>query len=281
MQPGFPQAGLQKAEGPLTHGGGPFALIPNSRSLDDHGPQRITSNGTAPSSRRARIARPRIRGRERIHYLNLRGAALRLGWTRPVCIRNKRSDADVGRFSLAAIIDDLTSEARTEPRTNLFVMASVIGDAGSAPVKLRNLSAHGALVEGAVLPEAGAMFRLCRGDLTIRGRVIWSAGGRAGLRFDGVANVSEWLPQGSTSGQQRVDELMLHIKGSGAPALAASKRRPPATSVTSGELRRLKEMLEELANDLADDDMVVERHASKLQVLDVVAQALGKLAETR
>ena len=53
-------------------------------------------------------------------------------------------------------------DVRREPRTNMFVMATIYADTGSAPVKVRNLSSTGALIEGEVLPPLGATVRLRR-----------------------------------------------------------------------------------------------------------------------
>lgn len=51
------------------------------------------------------------------------------------------------------------------------------------PVKLRNLSADGALVEGEQLPVEGAELRFRKGDLVVPARVVWVRGTRAGLSF--------------------------------------------------------------------------------------------------
>lgn len=53
----------------------------------------------------------------------------------------------------------------------------------SLPVKLRNLSADGALVEGDSLPVEGAEVVFRRQELGVNARVIWVRGGRAGLSF--------------------------------------------------------------------------------------------------
>ena len=179
---------------------------------------------------------------------------------------------------------DAASEGRIERRTNMFVMASLVADAGSGPVKMRNLSAHGALVEGAVLPRAGSRFRLYRGELSIWGKVVWSDHGRAGLRFDSLAIVSDWLPRAQTNvAQQRIDDMISQMKTgrrSSAPSRAPIPVKEDA-SITPGDLYRLKEAIESLAEDLAEDPSLVERFASKLQTLDIVAQTLDKLARLR
>lgn len=54
----------------------------------------------------------------------------------------------------------------------------------SLPVKLRNLSAEGALVEGENLPVEGAELLFRRQELSAQARVIWVRGGRCGLAFN-------------------------------------------------------------------------------------------------
>jgi hypothetical protein len=107
-------------------------------------------------------------------------------------------------------------------------MATIYTDNGSMPVRLRNLSAKGALAEGSDLPSVGEKVRLCRGSLEIAGELVWCEDG------------SQW--------------------------------------VTTTDLLRLKKAVEILADALADDPSVLERHGSRLQVLDAVAQTLRKLA---
>lgn len=53
----------------------------------------------------------------------------------------------------------------------------------SLPVKLRNLSADGALVEGDKLPVEGAEVVFRRQELTAAAKVVWVGGGRCGVSF--------------------------------------------------------------------------------------------------
>jgi PilZ domain len=52
------------------------------------------------------------------------------------------------------------------------------------PVKLRNLSEEGALVEGDRLPLEGSTTFFTRNDLRLKSRVIWIQGRYAGVAFD-------------------------------------------------------------------------------------------------
>lgn len=174
--------------------------------------------------------------------------------------------------------------ARRETRTSLFVMATLYADSGSAPVKVRDLSSAGALIEGGLIPPPGTDVRLCRGSLNIMGEIVWCRGGRAGLKFNSSVSVSEWLPgRRAVASQQRVDEIVQEVKASE----TLTSRSPSQDSklqpgkITPAELTRLRVAIESLAEDLAADPDVVQRHIAKLQTLDIVAQALRKLVADR
>ena len=66
-----------------------------------------------------------------------------------------------------------------------MLMAAALELSGrSLPVKLRNLSSDGALVEGERLPVEGSEVVFRRQELAVSGRVVWLRGGRAGLSFN-------------------------------------------------------------------------------------------------
>lgn len=165
----------------------------------------------------------------------------------------------------------------------MFVMAAIYASAGSTPVKLRNVSPRGALIEGAVVPPLGSRVRLCRGSLSVTAAIVWSKEGRAGLRFESTVCVDDWLPRNrAMTPQERVDEMVGQVKAS------ALVPRSPADDVTSESgkagalgLVRLAHALESLAEDLTADPDVVKRHLLKIQTLDVAAQALRKVAAER
>lgn len=185
---------------------------------------------------------------------------------------------------ITQIAEPVQHHARREPRKSMFVMATIYAAAGSAPVKVRDMSSRGALIEGAVIPAAGTEVRLCRGSLSIASEVVWSREGRGGLVFDSNVSVADWLPsKRALAAQQRVDVIVQQTKVSrivdAAPA-AVSPTFPPS-EFTALELTRLRQAIESLANDLADDPAAVERHGPKLETLDLAAQTLRKLAAER
>lgn len=72
---------------------------------------------------------------------------------------------------------------RRERRSNVLLSAVLELSGKALEVKLRNLSADGALVEGDSLPVEGAEIRFRRHELAVNGRVVWVRGNRAGLSF--------------------------------------------------------------------------------------------------
>jgi hypothetical protein len=72
---------------------------------------------------------------------------------------------------------------RKARRSNVLMSASLELSGTSLPVKLRNLSAEGALVEGDKLPVEGASIQFRKGDLSVAGNVAWVKGRQAGVAF--------------------------------------------------------------------------------------------------
>jgi hypothetical protein len=159
-----------------------------------------------------------------------------------------------------------------EPRTNMFVLATLYAGGASAPVKIRNLSPTGALIEGKRIPPPATKVSLRRGSLAVSGQVMWCGDGRAGLNFEAPAAVAHWLPGGEALIKQaRVDAI---FNGSG--GLAASDAAPDAT--TPFEIVKVQRLLLSLAEALADDAQAVVRYAAELQALDVAAELLAQMA---
>lgn len=181
------------------------------------------------------------------------------------------------------IIEPDRTDTRRGPRTSLFVMAVMYAGNASAPVKLRDVSAGGALVEGALIPTPGTKISLRRGSLVVTGEVAWQKDGRAGLSFDTRVSVGDWLPSAKVpAAQQRVDEAVQQIKSSMLGRAPGAISLPlESVPVTASELRGLRRAIESLADDLSDDPAVVARHAAALQTLDLAVQILSRLVADR
>lgn len=176
------------------------------------------------------------------------------------------------------ILKSEEKDTRRAPRKSMFVMATLYAATGSAPVKVRDMSAGGALIEGGVIPPAGTKVRLCRGSLSVTGTIAWFKEARAGLSFDSSVSPDQWLPAGPPAPQLRVDEVVQQVKASIVnPAPFAAPASVEPTPVTALELTRIRRAIEELADELADDPAVVAKHAAKLSTLDLAVQILRKI----
>ncbi len=169
---------------------------------------------------------------------------------------------------------------RVETRKALFVLATLHARGMAGPVKLRNISAMGALIEGTNLPPSGTGFELVRGGLRIVGEVVWRNGGKAGLRFREPTDTALWLPSGS-GGQRQVDDTFQRLK---AQAPVEPRKDIPAAPrhssfVSAVDLRRAAAALDDLADTLADDAAALARYGGKLQSLDIAAQLLRRMAD--
>lgn len=73
---------------------------------------------------------------------------------------------------------------RRARRSHVLMAASIEASGQTLPVKLRNLSSEGALVEGGELPAIGSPVIFRKKELSLAGRVAWVIDGRAGIAFD-------------------------------------------------------------------------------------------------
>ena len=169
----------------------------------------------------------------------------------------------------------------------MFLAAMLYGVGYSAPVKIRNMSASGALAEGAAVPEVGVAIRLVRGSLSVPGIVRWANEGRCGIEFASLVCVRDWLAPPANSEQQRVDDVVRLVKG-GAVALNPAPRS--ITGITSSrhcavpaqlgdDLRRVCALIDKLGESLLCDEATVVRHGLELQNFDICRQTIAAVAD--
>jgi PilZ domain len=72
---------------------------------------------------------------------------------------------------------------RRSRRAPVLLAATIEVDGVAQPVKLRNLSEDGALIEGERLPAEGSTSFFQRNDLRLKSRVVWVHGRFAGVAF--------------------------------------------------------------------------------------------------
>lgn len=171
------------------------------------------------------------------------------------------------------------SDARNAHRANVF-LTGVLSIAGSSfPVRIRNLSATGALVDGKDLPATGDAVRLQRGPYSVVAEAMWRKPGTCGLRFSSTVPVQEWIAYGTGhKGQQRVDDMIASVRAGAAPVAAADIAAARSTAAdrlqTVEQLRIVADQLEEVAAKFAAIPAVVEQGMAGLQTLDIARQTL-------
>jgi len=160
---------------------------------------------------------------------------------------------------------------RAQVRSNVFLAAALIAGARTIPVRLRNLSLRGALLEAPSLPSAGSKVRLVRGELSAEGEIAWQRDGIAGLRLSEDIDVAQWVQRIGHRGQQRVDE-----------AIAALRAHKPARSVDdkerSASLARMSAELDSICERLALFPEMSVDFAEEMLKLDALAQNFRRLS---
>ena len=82
-------------------------------------------------------------------------------------------------------MDESSQTQNRRTRRSKVLMTATLELSGSAlTVKLRNLSAEGALIEGDNLPVEGSKLVFKRLELSVAGRIAWVSGKRAGVTFN-------------------------------------------------------------------------------------------------
>jgi len=79
--------------------------------------------------------------------------------------------------------ESTTTQNRRSRRSNVLLSASIEFSGSALPVKLRNLSSEGALIDGDKLPVEGSEVLFRKAELSLAGRIAWVEGKRAGLAF--------------------------------------------------------------------------------------------------
>ena len=118
---------------------------------------------------------------------------------------------------------------RRTPRSHLFMKASLDVGGRQHEVRLRNLSADGALVQGEELPVEGTEVLFRKEKLSVPGRIAWTADGRAGVSF----------------AQALEPDVVLRHVPQPRTRMETSTRRPRLTSseLSAGEKRYVDEWL--------------------------------------
>ncbi len=140
------------------------------------------------------------------------------------------------------------------------------------------MSSSGALIEAALLPLPGSRIVLKRGSLQAAGRIAWQSNRRAGVAFESIIHVADWMARTASSGQDRVDELVASFKANAAvsPIQAAAFDKVSVTPTIEDELVTIRGDLLALSESLIGDAIVAATHP-EIQTLDITLQRIDRL----
>lgn len=165
------------------------------------------------------------------------------------------------------------ANARAAARSNVFLAATVIAAGRSYPVRVRNISQGGALIEGADLPQEGSAVVLRRGSLSTPADIAWRDPNQCGVRFSTSIEVAEWVRRIGHAGQEQVDTLVMLARR---PMLS----REPSDFYSSGDsICAISEDLSRTCDRLADDAKFVEGQREEFLQLDAIAQRLRQFLQ--
>lgn len=175
--------------------------------------------------------------------------------------------------------------ARLHPRSSMFLSALMIAGREQSPVKVRNMSPTGAMLESTLTTPPGARIKLVRGRLLAEGTTVWTSRNRHGVRFDVEVSVKDWLAGPAKVEQDRVDDIVSLIKagrvmpqmGGAEPGIDTEARQSDEQS--ANDIKTVVNLILDLEDDLASSAETLMRHEAKLQNLDIAMQMLRAIAQ--
>jgi len=136
-------------------------------------------------------------------------------------------------------MDESSHPLNRRTRRSQVLMTATLELSGSAlPVKLRNLSVDGALIEGNGLPVEGSQVVFKRLELSVPGRIAWVTAKRAGVTFD----------------EQLAPEAVLHHIPAPKPRVKPDFRRPGLgpRRLSPGEQKIVEDWVRQPSDRLGD-----------------------------
>lgn len=163
------------------------------------------------------------------------------------------------------------SEFRQAQRSNTLISARALVGRHAWQVKIRNLSACGALVESDVKVDVRASILLSRGELQVPGEVAWHREGLFGVKFFEPLATEEWVNRPTRTATapdffQKDARLSDDIPDS------------ILTQRLSEEIGLAARMVGLAAELLSEDPILRVRHASRLQELCMGEQMLVEIS---
>jgi hypothetical protein len=154
-------------------------------------------------------------------------------------------------------------------RTRVMLNAKVSANGLELGVRMRNMSASGALLEGPVLPEPGRMIVISRNANCVAAEVRWVGAGMCGVKFVEVVSVTAWtgvkaLPAGPPPNPVHTDQEV--------------DLEEAIPYRVGEELAYVQRIIEGLADELSSSPYLIQRYPAALQSFDLANQLLNHLA---
>lgn len=169
-------------------------------------------------------------------------------------------------------------DTRDGARRNMFLAATLRRGSQVAPVKIRNMSASGALLDSPIVPEPNSSIELVRGKYVAHGRVVWSEPKRCGIRFNAQLSVNDWLAP--------IEAQPVFVADPDTPA--ATLPPPSAVPAPAGpdafatvaveDLLQVAKLVEQVARTLARDPHFLADHMTEGRNLICAMQMLGRMS---
>ena len=163
-------------------------------------------------------------------------------------------------------------ETRLGARKNLFVAAQLDWENGSNPVRIRNISTVGALIQGDEFPSVDCSVKLTRGKVSASGHLVWVRGARAGVEFLVPVIPDEWLPS-RLKVRQGEAPVEIDCKGASAPE-SRSGAQSSRDLIMAENLARIKTLVEEVRVEITLDSQEFRQGPEATNKLDVIRRLL-------
>lgn len=169
------------------------------------------------------------------------------------------------------------NDERAAPRINLFLSAIAAFGGKRIPVRIRDISATGARVDGENLPEPGAAIEIIRADKILVGKTIWNNRKRCGVQFNTEIDLAQWTPTNSSQNQINVDKAIASIRGAEKTRASEAESSHVADTRIAEEILLVKRSLCVALDELSEYPILIHRAPQTLQRLERASNTLMHL----
>lgn len=165
------------------------------------------------------------------------------------------------------------SDSRRAQRVNTLLAADALVGDTRWPVKIRNMSPLGAMVETSVKVDLNASIVLKRGILHAAGDVRWRRDGLFGVRFFEPAALKEWLGVPT-----REAIALLHDGSAEDDQLSECVSDLVLIGRVAEEIGYVERLISAVAAFLSEDAILRLRYCARIQELSMAADMLKQLS---